>query len=148
MRALMSIAAGWIFIGTCAAQQPSAPVGTNLLPTGTKLPVNVAATSASLRGPQAPALDKEGNVYFADQSVVLRLDAKTGMLSLVAGTGDPGFTGDNGPADKAQLNNPVSVAVDSAGNIYIADAGNNRIRKVTNGVITTMAGTGEFGYGG
>jgi len=132
----------------CMAQAPAAPVATKLLPAEVKLPINIPAISASLRGPQAPAVDKEGNVYFADQDVVLRLEAKTGLLALVAGTGVTGFAGDNGPAVSAQLDNPVSVALDSAGNVYIADAGNNRIRKVTNGVITTIAGNGAFGFAG
>ena len=79
---------------------------------------------------------------------VLRLDATTGVLTVVAGNGTPGFSGDNGPATLAQLDYPYGVAVDSAGNLYIADFLNNRIRKVTNGVITTFAGSGMIGFGG
>ena len=145
---LIVLTAGASFIETCAAQQPAPPVGTKLLPAAEGLPVNIPATSAPLRDPQAPAADKDGNLYFVDQDVLLRLDAKTGILTLVAGTGETGFAGDNGPAVSAQLDNPVSVSLDPAGNIYIADAGNNRIRKVTNGVITTIAGNGAFGFGG
>ncbi len=77
-----------------------------------------------------------------DQGRVLRLGAATGALILVAGNGTTGFSGDNGPATSAQLWQPAGVAVDSAGNLYIADTGNNRIRKVSNGVITTVAGNG------
>ena len=65
-----------------------------------------------------------------------------GVITTVAGNGTAGFSGDNGPATSAQLNHPQGVAVDSAGNLYIADTANNRIRKVSNGVITTVAGNG------
>ena len=65
-----------------------------------------------------------------------------GVITTVAGNGTPSFSGDNGPATSAQLYDPVGVAVDSAGNLYIADRANNRIRKVSNGVITTVAGNG------
>jgi uncharacterized protein (TIGR03437 family) len=76
------------------------------------------------------------------------LDAKTGVLTLVAGNGTPGYSGDNGPATSAQLYDPYVVAVDAAGNLYIADSSNCRIRKVSNGVITTVAGNGVYGYSG
>jgi sugar lactone lactonase YvrE len=111
---------------------------------GGGLPGNIPGTSASLYGPQAVAVDRAGNIFFGDGSDVLRLDAATGVLTLVAGNGTPGLSGDNGPATSAQLHNPTGVAVDSAGNLYIADQGDNRIRKVTNGVITTVAGTGPM----
>ena len=67
------------------------------------------------------------------------------MITTVAGNGTPGFSGDNGPATSAQLFYPLGVAADSAGNLYIADTGNSRIRKVSNGVITTVAGNGTSG---
>ena len=117
---------------------------------GGALPVNIPGTSDSL-GPSAPqyiAADSPGNLFFVDQGVVLRLDAATGVLTLVAGNGTPGFGGDNGPATSAQLFNPEGVAVDSVGNVYIADSRNNRVRKVSNGVITTVAGNGTGGFGG
>ena len=66
----------------------------------------------------------------------------------MAGNGTAGYSGDNGPATSAQLNTPYGVAVDAAGNLYIADTGNHRIRKVSNGVITTVAGNGTPGYSG
>jgi hypothetical protein len=70
-------------------------------------------------------------------------------ISTVAGTGNPGYSGDGGTANTATLDNPLGVAVDAAGNLYIADCYNNRIRKVAaNGVITTVAGTGSAGFGG
>ena len=98
---------------------------------GGGLPVNVPATSASL-GPDVPqyiAADRAGNLFFVVHSAVLRLDAVTGISTLVAGNGVPGFSGDNGPATSAQVGGPRGLAVDSAGNVYIADAGDNRLRK-------------------
>jgi uncharacterized protein (TIGR03437 family) len=109
---------------------------------GGALPVNIPGTSASLYGPQGVAVDKAGDVFFTDLYAVLRLDGTTGVLTLVAGTNIGGFSGDNGPATSAQLNHPLGIALDSAGNLYIADSGNYRIRKVSNGVITTVAGIG------
>jgi trimeric autotransporter adhesin len=114
---------------------------------GGALPVNIPGTSASL-SPASVASDRAGNLFFVDRNTVLRLDATTGMLTRVAGNGTTGFSGDNGPATNAQLYFPTGVAVDSAGNLYIADTDNNRIRKVSNGVITTVAGNGFGGYSG
>ena len=94
-------------------------------------------------------MDSAGNLYIADQGNNRIRKVSNGVITTVAGNGTTvGFLGDNGPATSAQLYFPDSVAVDSAGNLYIADAGNNRIRKVSNGVITTVAGNGMFGYSG
>jgi hypothetical protein len=112
---------------------------------GGGLPVNVPATSASV-GPDVPqyiAADRAGNLFFVDHSAVLRLDAITGIATLVAGTGTPGFRGDNGPAANSQLGGPRGIAVDSAGNVYIADSYANRVRKVSNGVIPPSRETGH-----
>jgi uncharacterized protein (TIGR03437 family) len=70
------------------------------------------------------------------------------VIATVAGNGTPGFSGDNGPATSAQLYLPYGVAVDSAGNLYIGDSGNNCVRKASNGVIATVAGNGTFGFSG
>jgi hypothetical protein len=109
--------------------------------------VNIVGTSASLYSPSSVAVDTTGNVFFADQNAVLRLDATLGVMTLVAGNGTAGSSGDNGPAASAQLS-ASGVAVDSVGNLYVADADNNRIRKVSNGVITTVAGNGTEGFSG
>jgi sugar lactone lactonase YvrE len=116
---------------------------------GGALPVNIPGTSASLGyAPRYVAADPAGNVFFVYQNTVLRLDAATGVLTLAAGDGTTGFGGDNGPATSAQLNGPTGVTVDSAGNLYIADTLNNRIREVSGSVISTVAGTGTSGIGG
>ena len=89
------------------------------------------------------AVDAVGDVFFADfYSDIVRVDAVTGQLTVVAGNGTPGFSGDNGLATNAQLNQPAGIAVDLAGNLYIADTLNNRIRRVSHGVIATIAGDG------
>ena len=100
------------------------------------------ATHASFFNPSGVAADNAGNVYIADSmnNRIRKVDS-AGTISTVAGNGSVGFTGDGGPATSASLWTPLDVAVDSAGNLYIADSGNNRIRKVnTAGVITTVAG--------
>ncbi|HEY3128875.1 MAG TPA: hypothetical protein VGL91_05415 [Acidobacteriota bacterium] len=108
------------------------------------------ATSAGLQTPASIAVDNSGNVYFADQdSCVIRKISSSGTISTVVGNGNCGFSGDGGLASAAMLNSPFGVAVDLAGNIYIADTDNHRIRKVsTSGTITTIAGTGAGGFSG
>ena len=106
------------------------------------------ATSASLFWPEGVAVDSAGNLYIAD-SVNNRIrKVSDGTITTVAGDGNEDFSGDGGPATSASLDNPMGVAVDSAGNLYIADTYNNRIRKVTAGTITTVAGSGNFGLPG
>ena len=111
-------------------------------------PANIPGTSLGAIYPAFVAADRAGNVFFAIQNTVMRLDAATGNLTPAAGNGTGGFSGDNGPATSAQLLNPQGLAVDSAGNLYIVDTGNLRIRKVSNGVITTVAGNGTQGFSG
>jgi DNA-binding beta-propeller fold protein YncE len=105
------------------------------------------ATKALLNEPYEVRFDKAGNMLFVEMKnyVVRKVDAKTGAISTVAGTGELGFSGDGGPATKAQLNIPHSIALDADDNLYIADIGNHRIRKVDakSGIITTIAGNGE-----
>ena len=109
---------------------------------------NGPATSAALSGPSGVAVDPAGNLYIADQGNNRIRKVSNGMITTVAGNGGWGFSGDNGPATSAKLANPMGVAVDSLGNLYIADSLNNRIRKVSNGVITTVAGNGTQGFSG
>ena len=116
---------------------------------GAGAPSNVQGTSTSLGNnvPSYLTADSAGNVYFVDQNSVIEWDHTTGLLAIVAGNGTPGYSGDNGPATSAQLNNPQGLAVDSNGDLYIADAANNVIRRVSGGVITTFAGNGMAGAG-
>jgi hypothetical protein len=94
------------------------------------------------------AADGQGNLFLAGCSRVRKVNS-AGVITTVAGTGIAGFSGDGGPATNAQLNNPTDVTFDGQGNLYIADRGNNRIRKVaSNGIITTIAGTGIAGFAG
>src|SRR5262249_22059369 len=92
-------------------------------------------------------MDQAGQVYFADYNDARVLKVMPdGTISAVAGNGTPAFGGDGGPATSAQLNHPLDVAMDPAGNLYIADVGNYRVRKVTRaGVISTVAGVDVFG---
>jgi uncharacterized protein (TIGR03437 family) len=115
---------------------------------GGGLPVNIAGPSASIGPVSSVAVDAAGSVYSPSGGTILRLDAITRILTVVAGTGRPGagFSGDNGPAADAQLQGPNAIAVDAAGNIYIADG--NRIRKISGGIVTTVAGTGTAGVSG
>jgi uncharacterized protein (TIGR03437 family) len=101
------------------------------------------ATSAFLNGPSGVAVDSAGNVYISDTlDNMVRKVAPTGIITAFAGTGSPGFSGDGGAALNAQLHAPGALAVDAAGDVYIADTSNNRVRKVNNaGIITTVAGS-------
>lgn len=115
---------------------------------------NGPGTSAVLHTPIGIAVDGAGNVYFADQgnNRVRRL-SPGGIVTTVAETGGTGYNGDGIPATQATINSPADVAVDTAGNLYIADLGNGRIRRAdaVTGVITTVAGNGildDFGDGG
>ena len=105
------------------------------------------ATDASLNMPHEIQFDSAGNLYIAerDNHVVRKIDGKSGIASTFAGTGIPGFAGDGGPAARAQLRQPHSIAVDPAGRLLICDIGNHRIRRVdlSSGTIETFGGTGE-----
>lgn len=111
-----------------------------------------AATSAKLKQPESVAVDAAGNIYIADTSnhTIRKVDASTGNIDTIAGTGQPGGTGDGGAATSAKMWFPVGVAVDAAGNVYIADSNNHKIRKVdaSTGIISAVAGTGSPGSSG
>ena len=108
-----------------------------------------AASGAQLNGPQGLAVDSAGNLYIADTNNNRVRKVSGGAISTVAGGSTAGFGGDGGAATSAQLNAPMGVAVDAAGNLYIAEFSNNRVRKVSaNGIISTLAGNGITGYSG
>ena len=109
---------------------------------------NVPAVNASLKFPQAVAVDTYGNLFIADTSNHRIRMVSNGIITTVAGDGEAGYGGDGGPASAAQLNSPEGVAVDSSGNLFISDTFNNRIRLVANGIITTLAGDGVAGFAG
>jgi len=109
----------------------------------------LAATAAKINTPYGIAVDTFGNVYFADNgNSCIRKINTSGIISTVAGTGLPGYSGDGALAVTEKLNRPTDVDIDASGNLYICDNGNNRIRKVTSGTIRTIAGTGVAGYSG
>ena len=144
---------GTITVGT-------APIGVAAMATHKVLTVaggfvgdRLQATQASLQFPNSAAIDKVGNIYICDLTANrLRKVAATGVITTIAGTSGPGFggyNGDNIKANKSMLSQPAGVIVDSAGNLIVADQGNNRIRKIDkSGNITTIAGTGVLGYSG
>jgi len=106
------------------------------------------AVNAQFSYPRSVAVDNSGNLYIADDSVIRKVSA-IGIITTFAGNGSRGYSGDGGPASDAQINDPFGIAVDAAGNLYIADTENQRIRKVSAaGTITTIAGTGISGYSG
>lgn len=109
------------------------------------------ATLAMLWTPTGIAADGVGNVYIADgvNNQRIRKVNTSGIITTIAGTGVTGYSGDGAQATLAQLNNPTGVAVDTGGNVYIADFYNNAVRKInTSGIISTIAGTGVQGFSG
>jgi sugar lactone lactonase YvrE len=107
------------------------------------------ATAAALNGPLSIALAPNGDLYLADSANnrIRRVDRR-GTITTVVGTGKPGFSGDGGPAVAAELDDPEAIAFDAAGDLYIDDYENSRIRRVDGKGITTVAGTGEAGFSG
>ncbi len=105
---------------------------------------NGQATSATFYGPTGVALDSAGNIYVGDQSNnrIRKVTISTGIITTIAGSSTSGsYSGDNGQATSAALNNPTGVSLDSVGNVYVADQVNNRIRKVT---IATATSTPRY----
>jgi NHL repeat len=134
-------------------QRSGNPAGTIVTIAGTGTQGNSGdggpAVAAQLNGPKAVAVDVRGNVYIGEAIGRVRKVASDGTISTVAGTGSNGFSGDGGPATAAQLSWPGSLAIDSTGNVYVADVYNFRIRKVApDGIITTVAGIGNNPFPG
>ncbi len=141
----------WGFwLGTAVAQEPGTLI--TIAGGGEQEGEGIPAVELALSIPLGAAVDAEGNLYIADTGNhrIRRVDALTDTVTTFAGTGTAGFSGDGGPAADAQLSRPQGVALDAAGNLYIADTGNRRIRRIDagTGIITTIAGTGEQGFGG
>jgi hypothetical protein len=134
-------------LGIAAAQGQQHRIST--FAGGAPPPTPIAAVRASIGFPGGVAVDRSGNLYLSSiNNCVFKVDSN-GVMSRVSGDSRPGYSGDGGPATSAQLNNPGGLAIDSSGNLYIADTGNDRIRKVSvTGIITTVAGNGVSGYSG
>ena len=163
-----TIAGNRLQVGGCGCDS-GIPSGVNINPTGIAVDSNenvfiasgvglelsyASRTSPAVNPVASPggfigvALDTAGNLYFSSFMGSLIQELSNGVLTTIAGTGTQGYSGDNGSAAKAQLSNPSGIAVDSAGNVYFADTGNQSIRKISNGVITTVAGNGTAGFSG
>jgi sugar lactone lactonase YvrE len=110
------------------------------------------AAQAQLNGPFDVAFDPAGNLYFSDtfNHRIRRVDARSGVIATVAGNGTAGYAGDGGPALAASFNEPYGIAVDNAGNVYVADRHNHCVRRIGGGagVVTTVAGTGKAEFAG
>lgn len=108
------------------------------------------ATKATLGDPHELCFDSDGNLYIVERqnAIIRKIDGKTGIISTVVGTGKAGYGGDKGPGTKAQLRDPHSVVFDGKGHLYIADLGNQRVRKLdlATGIIDTVVGTGKKGF--
>ena len=129
------------------------PTGGSIIIAGSGTPGfsgdNNPATAAQLHSPTAVFGDRNGNLYIADTGNhrIRKVDS-AGIITTVAGSGTPGFSGDNNSATAAQLHSPSSIFVDTTGSLYIADRDNHRIRKVAGNTITTVAGSGTPGFSG
>ena len=110
------------------------------------------ATEAAMREPFMCDFDSAGNLYVCEATnhAIRRIDARTRVITTVAGTGEPGYSGDGGPALQATFNEPYSLAIAPNGDVYVVDRLNAAVRRIDGetGVITTVAGTGEPGYSG
>jgi DNA-binding beta-propeller fold protein YncE len=110
------------------------------------------ATQALLNNPFDLAFDPTGSLYFSDtyNHSIRRIDARNGVITTIAGTGESGFAGDDGPATQARMNQPYGIVIDRSGNIYVADRLNGRVRRIdgSSSVITTLAGDGSSMYSG
>ena len=143
---LMLLAAAFSISQSVNAQTTTTIAGNG---TGTYAGDGSAATGASLQSPAYLKTDAMGNIYVADKlNNRVRKISAAGVITTIAGTGGTIFSGDGGAATAATLWQPMGVAVDGSGNVYISDATHYRIRKIsTAGIISTIAGTGTTGFG-
>jgi sugar lactone lactonase YvrE len=125
-------------------------VGGGSLDLDTGSSAGAPALDAHLAQPTWLTTDAEGNLYIADRGQdAVRVVDRDGIITTLAGTGTAGDSGDGGPAAKAQIDDPAGIAIDDAGNVYVSDSNNQRIRMIdARGTITTIAGTGHAGYSG
>ena len=107
-----------------------------------------AAINAELNTPQGIAVGPDGTVYIADTGNQRIRSISAGQIATIAGTGVSGFSGDNGPAVAAALSTPTALAIDAQGDLLLCDTANQRVRSISAGVITTIAGTGVQGFSG
>ena len=114
---------------------------------GAPPPTPAPGVNVSVGNPVGDATDAAGNLYFSSLNCIFKLDLH-GVVTRVAGTSRVGYSGDGGAATLAELSFPNGLAVDGTGNIFFADTGNSRVRRISNGIITTVAGTGFAGYSG
>ena len=144
-------AAGNLYVGSVAGIRKITPSGQVYTVAGLVTTAGYAgdggpATDAKMMAPGGVAVDASGNIYIADRfnQRIRKVDASTGIITTIAGTGTSGFSGDGGAATAANLWNPMALAFDLSGNLLVSDYDNNRIRKIDRitGVITTVAGTG------
>ena len=147
----------WMFICACMKLQAQVNIITTIAGNGIGIYGDSVhdggpATNAEVRLPEGLCLDNKGNIYIAEagNNRVRKIDAFTGIITTIGGTGMHGFSGDNGPATAAEFVSPEAVFTDTAGNVYIADGGNSRIRKITvaTGIVTSIAGSGPSGLSG
>ena len=150
-RRILWVAALWVgLLGPAVAQEP----GTLLTVAGggTREGEDIPAVEVALKRPLGVAVDRHGNIFIADTDNhrIRRVDATTGNITTVVGTGESGFSGDGGPATEAQIRAPQAIAVDPDGNLYVADSGNRRIRRVdaATQTITAFSGTGDQDFAG
>src|SRR6266478_4884137 len=110
------------------------------------------AARAQLNGPFDIGFDADGNLYFSDtfNHCIRCVDARTNVVTTVAGCGEAGYSGDGGPATRARFNEPYGIVVDEAANVYVADRHNHCVRRVdaATGIVTTFAGNGSSGFSG